>query len=122
MKKILSCILSFSILIVGLLTNGVLAVENNEITPYVVAYQGPVYGYCTGARITTQYIASVYTTTRVKEIRSKLEMEGENSMVNSYVVYIYEETNGNITIPYYHHNHDGYFIELTGDFGPCPNP
>ena len=89
--------------------------------PYSYVEELPVYGYCSGDEIITVFLSEVTTSGRIVKIEKLLMLSDPKSLGLPFVVYKYTDSNGNMYIPYIHHNYNqNNLTQTAGNFGVCP--
>lgn len=118
MKKVLLSLILFVSVFYPIRLN----VQANDVQPYVIAIEGPIYGYCSSnGRITTVYNGRVTLNGRGTRVTSITSIAEYGSSINPYVVFEYKYNTGATTVPYRSGNYDvNSLTPDIGDFGACP--
>lgn len=118
MKKVLLSL----ILLVSVIYPIKLNVQANEVQPFAIAVDGPIYGYCnSNGRITTVYVGRVTLNGRGTVVKSITPIGVYDTVSNPYVKFQYTDNTGAKTIPYDSGNYDVNSLTPDfGDFGACP--
>jgi hypothetical protein len=118
MKKVLLSLILFVSVFYPIRLN----VQANDVQPYVIATEGPVYGYCgSNGRITTVYVGRITLNGRGTIIKKITPIGVFDTVSNPYVKFQYTDNTNTSTIPYDTGNYNANSLTPDiGDFGACP--
>lgn len=98
-----------------------ISANSEEIQPYMVATEGPIYGYCNNqGRIVIAYVSTVTIPGGGNRVAS-ITTSGVYDSSTPFVVFTYTDNTGASTTPYFDLTYNqNYVFRDTGDFGACP--